>query len=144
VSFFLAFASGGFNYTTGTAVGAVWAQNTDLQLLEGYAQAGFVAGNSPRNFNGQVNYHKSNCISPMLPVTLTIAPQPTVTATGTTICSGEVATISVGGATSYSVNGVANSSFPFTPANATNYVVTGMGTLNGCVSNTAVATVSVN
>ena len=71
---------------------------------------------------------------------------PTVSVNSPTICSGESATLTAGGATSYTWSGGAISSGANTatasPITTTNYTVTGTDT-QGC-SNTATSTVTVN
>ncbi len=76
--------------------------------------------------------------------TITVKPNPTVTATppSTTICSGTNITLSGVGASSYVWTGGVTNGSPFTPAGSLNYSVTGTAA-NGCTS-TAVASVIVN
>ena len=71
-------------------------------------------------------------------ITVTVNPLPVVTAIASSvaICSGETATITAGGASTYVWNDPANStggSLTVTPTNNTSYVVTGTDT-KGCVS----------
>jgi hypothetical protein len=74
-------------------------------------------------------------------VQVTVASAPTVAATGTVICSGSSATITLSGASTYTVTGGSN---VVSPTVTTSYSVTGTNTA-GCVSgNTAVVTVTVN
>lgn len=74
---------GSVAYTNGTAIGNVWASNSDLQLLEGNGGGYFSVTFSPRAFNGQVKYSTPGCTSPRVPVTLTVNPVPTVSLTAT-------------------------------------------------------------
>lgn len=75
--------------------------------------------------------------------TVTVKSPPNVSASSGTVCSGQVYTLTVGGAATYSINGTAASTFTFNPAANTSYSVTGTGA-NSCVSgNTAVAAVTV-
>lgn len=68
-------------------------------------------------------------------------PFPTVSASGGTICSGKIHTISVAGANTYSINGIGVTNFTVNPVVNTNYSVTGT---KGCKSsNTAIAAVTV-
>ncbi|MBK9328690.1 MAG: T9SS type A sorting domain-containing protein [Sphingobacteriales bacterium] len=75
--------------------------------------------------------------------TVTVTPLPTVTVNSPTICSGQTATLTAGGATSYTWTGGLTGNPATTPAltNTTTYTVT--GTASGC-TNTAVATVNVS
>ncbi len=77
-------------------------------------------------------------------VTVTVTPGPTVTVNSPTICSGQTASLTAGGATSYVWTAGATSTGTNTadasPSSTTSYTVT--GTASGC-SNTAVATVTV-
>jgi len=77
--------------------------------------------------------------------TVTVTPLPTVTVNSPTICPGQTANLSAGGATSYTWSAGATATGANTadasPASTTTYTVT--GTTSGC-SNTAVATVTVS
>ncbi len=76
---------------------------------------------------------------------ITVNPIPTLTITSTPsngiVCSGSQATLTAGGATTYSWTGGITNGVPFTINNTTTYTVT--GTANGC-QNTATATITVN
>lgn len=76
---------------------------------------------------------------------ITVKPQPTVTANNATACPGQPATVTAtpsvnGGAYSWSPGGATTSSITVSPATTTTYTVT--YTLNGCTA-TATATVTV-
>ena len=77
--------------------------------------------------------------------TITINPIPVVTVNSPTICTGQIATLTAGGATTYTWSAGATSTGVNTatasPGGTTSYTVT--GTSAGC-TNTAVATVTVN
>jgi hypothetical protein len=75
--------------------------------------------------------------------TVTVAPSLTITVNSPTICSGQTATLTAGGATTYSWTGGLSGNPATTPAlsGTTTYTVT--GTSGGC-SGTAIATVTVN
>ncbi len=77
--------------------------------------------------------------------TVTVNPVPTVTVNSLTICSGQTATLTANGATSYMWSGGATSTglniATASPTVTTTYTVTGTNT---CGSNTAIATVTVN
>ena len=77
--------------------------------------------------------------------TVTVNPLPTVTVNSPSICAGQTANLSAGGATTYTWSAGATSTgvntATATPAATTNYTVT--GTTLGC-SNTAIATVTIN
>jgi hypothetical protein len=127
-------------YTNGTAVGNIYASNSDLQLLEGAGGAYFNVSFSPRIFNGQVRYSKAGCTSSKIPVTLTVNPQPTVTASASSgsVCAGNSLTLTASGATSYSwSSGASGSVTVVNPTSNTTYTVT--GTDNGCSKDTVIA-----
>lgn len=74
--------------------------------------------------------------------TVTVNTTPTVSVNSSTICSGSPATLTAGGATSYSWNtGSTSAAINVTPSVTTIYTVTGS---NGNCSNTKTATVTVN
>jgi hypothetical protein len=129
-------------YTNGTTVGSVWAANSDLQLLQGNGGAYFNYNFSPRCFNGVVKYSKAGCISPLVPVVLTVNQNPTVTisASNGTICAGNTSTLTASGATTYSWNTSATTTvITVSPSSTTIYTVTGDN--SGC---TGTETVAVN
>ena len=73
--------------------------------------------------------------------TVVVNPLPTVTVNSSTICSGQTATLTANGATSYIWNsGSTTNTLSVTPTTNTNYTVT--GTALGCI-NTAIANVTV-
>jgi gliding motility-associated-like protein len=73
---------------------------------------------------------------------VTVNAIPVITVNSETICDGQSANLTAGGATAYSwSNGDMNSSIVVSPVSTTSYTVT--GTSNGC-SNSAVSTVTVN
>ncbi|MBX3165678.1 MAG: T9SS type A sorting domain-containing protein [Bacteroidetes bacterium] len=75
---------------------------------------------------------------------VTVYTLPIVSASSGSICAGDIYTMSVNGANSYSVNGVAENSFTFSPSSTNTYSITGEDT-HGCLSsNTAVASITVN
>lgn len=75
---------------------------------------------------------------------VTVYSLPIVSANDGSICAGDIFTMTVSGANSYSVNGTAANSFTFSPSTTSTYSITGKST-NGCLSsNTAVASVTVN
>jgi PKD repeat protein len=74
--------------------------------------------------------------------TVTVTANPTVTVSSQTVCAGTSATLSAGGATTYSWNtGATTASITITPTVTTTYSVT--GTTNGC-NGTNAATVTVD
>jgi len=138
--------NGGGNvaYTNGTSVGALWASNTDLQLLQGNGGTYFNVTFTPRCFNGQVKYTKTGCTSPKIPVVLTMGQTPTVTATAAsgTICEGAATSLSASGALTYTWNtGATGSIVAVTPTTAATYTVVGDNA--GC-TDTAYVSVAVN
>jgi len=76
--------------------------------------------------------------------TVTVNPSPTVSVNSPAICSGQTASLSASGATSYTwTGGLASTATPTTPTLTTTTTYTVTGTLNGCTA-TAVSTVTVN
>ncbi len=75
--------------------------------------------------------------------TVTVSPSPTISVANATICSGNSATLSATGATSYTwlPGGQTTTSISITPTITTTYTITGS---NGACSNTTTANVSVN
>jgi len=133
-------------YSGGTAVGNIFGQNADLQLLEGHtSQFYFQATTSPRAFNGQVKYNKIGCTSPRIPVTLTVNPAPSVSVTSSApiICTGQTATLTASGANTYSWStSSTNTVITVSPVTTTTYTVSGVGA-NSC-TNSASFTQSVS
>lgn len=77
-----------------------------------------------------------------IPVLITVTNGPTLTASNSTICAGQTATLSVSGATSYTWStGASSSSISVSPAANAIYTVT--GGISGCTSTTT-ASVTVN
>ena len=73
---------------------------------------------------------------------VTVKPLPTVTVNSPTICSGQTASLTANGATTYTWNtGSTTNPLTVSPTTNTNFTVT--GTTNGC-TNTAVSNVIVN
>lgn len=135
---------GSFAYTNGTAVGNLHSGNSDVNLLEGNGGGYFSVTNSPRIFNGQMRYTKVGCTSPRIPVTLTVGVNPTVTVNSSTtaICAGSSATLTAGGATTYSWStGSTNASVVVTPTATSSYTVTGDN--SGCTGS-SVTTITIN
>ena len=88
-----------------------------------------------------------SCTSPIIPVTVVVNPQPTVTATGTTICAGQSATLTAnanlpGGTYVWTPGNLQGQSITVNPNTTTAYTVT--YTQAGCPGATATATVTVN
>lgn len=88
------------NYTNGTAIGNVYAQNVDLQIKEGQGSQGIfgVGGGffSPRVFNGVIRYQ--SCTDGLyVPVTLKVNQLPAITSSpaNSTICEGANTSFSV-------------------------------------------------
>jgi gliding motility-associated-like protein len=102
-----------------------------------------------QNGNGQIiiSWNAQGCPSPLTPVTVTINPQPVVTATGATICSGQTATLTAtatvpGGTFTWNPGNLTGSSVTVTPNTTTQYTVSYSAA--GCPPVTATATVTVN
>lgn len=73
-------------------------------------------------------------------ITVTVNPQPTVVVTSGSVCPGSTFNINPTGAISYTFNPIGGPIY--SPTTTTNYSVVGMD-LNGCTSQTAVATITV-
>jgi PKD repeat protein len=125
------------NSTTLTATGATtytWSPGA----LTGSVQAFTPAATTIYTITGSNGTCSSNTI-----VTVTVTPTPTIIATSATICSGNSATLSATGATSYTWNpgGLTGTSQTFTPAATTIYTVTGA---NGQCTSTKTTNINVN
>ncbi len=123
-------AGGGTNYTWSagaTSTGTTTAEVTPL-VTSTYTVTGTTLGCS------------GTAVS-----TVTVNPLPNVAVTSSTICSGQTATLTASGATSYTWSAGATSTgattATATPTTTTTYTVTGMSAV---CSNTAIATVTVN
>lgn len=93
-----------------------------------------------------VTYTLNGCVSNTVSTTVTVNAIPTVSANSATICSGSSATLTatpstIGGTYVWSPSGTTQS-ITVSPVTTTNYTVT--YTLNGCSSNPASTTVTVN
>lgn len=91
----------------------------------------------------------AGCISSSVTATLTINPQPVISATGGSICPAGVFTLTPAGATNYSFvaggSTLTGVTATVSPLNTTNYTIIGLGS-NGCISsgtNNATSTVVV-
>ncbi len=83
------------------------------------------------------------CVSGEIKVTVTVNPIPVISAKDTTICAGQLATLTASGASSYEwSNGASGSVIQVSPAASTSYTV--KGTALGCSSNEIKVTVNVN
>lgn len=144
-AFYVTITSGTFHYTNGTAVGAVWVANSDMQLLQGNGGGYFSVTNSPRCFNGEVLYTKTGCTSPMVPAVLTVNQTPTITASATspTVCQGGSTPMTVSGANTYSWStGSTATIIAVTPSVNTTYSV--IGDNGGGCTDTALVAITVN
>ncbi len=123
-------ANGGglFSYTNGAAVGNLISQNADLSVYEGKGGSYFGVTIATRKWNGNIYYTKPGCTSPVIPVTLTVNPTPTlvVTASSPSLCAGNTVTLSASGVDTYtwSTNST-NSTIVQSPSVNTTYTVTG-------------------
>ncbi len=118
------------NYTNGTNLYS----NADVSLQMGTGLCGaFTGTNAGRMFNGNVFYTKPGCTSPMLPVTLTVNPQPVVNINAlpsNVICAGNTVTLTASGADTYTWNTSATSTvITATPFTSTTYTVEGSSVL---------------
>jgi hypothetical protein len=120
---------GNVNYTNGTAIGAMWASNSDLQVLQGNGGTYFGVTFSPRCFNGQVYYSKPGCTSPMTAAVLNVGAAINVTASASsgTVCAGGSTALNAGGASTYTwmPGGATGAIIAVTPGSTTIYSVTG-------------------
>ncbi|MCC7429894.1 immune inhibitor A [bacterium] len=83
--------SASLNYTNGTTVGTVYAQNSDLQFIQGHGGSYFSLSFSPRVWNGTVHYTSG-------PPTGATNPSPADLATNT-VCNPTLSWNSNGGST---------------------------------------------
>ncbi|MGE0569209.1 MAG: T9SS type A sorting domain-containing protein [Bacteroidia bacterium] len=107
----------------------------------------FASPIASRTWNGNIYYTKPGCISPKIPVTLTVNPTPTVSINASTnpICEGSTVTITAGGADTYTWNTASNNiSIIESPTVSTSYTVNAESNLcpNEIYSNTI--TINVN
>lgn len=137
---------GTFGYTNGNAVGNLFAQNSDFQFFEGKGGSYFGVTISTRIWNGQIFYTKAGCISPMVPVTLTVNPAPNVAASAfpSTICSGKTTTLTASGADTYTWSTTATGSVIIDSPNANTMYTLSANSILCPETYTAAVTVSVN
>jgi hypothetical protein len=127
-----------------TAIGTTTASNANASLIAGNRGSSlFNCGTNGGMAVVKMKY-SLGCIGPRVPVIATVAPNPTVTATPSsiTVCSGDNVTLNGGGADTYSWTGGITDNTPFVATTTTTYEVTGTDA-NGC-TNTATAVVTVN
>ena len=102
-----------------------------------------VVFNTPGTYTISLIAYKSGLPSTAATKTIRVKSNPTVTVTSPTICSGGTATLTAGGADSYTwTGGLSAVSNPTTPVLNSNATYTVTGTTNGC-SATALSTVTV-
>lgn len=133
------------NYTTGTALGAVYSANADAQIKQGKGGGYFSVLNSPRIFNGRMRYTAIGCTSSMIPVVLTVTSSANVTASAFsgTLCQGASTALNASGANTYTWSTGANGNvIAVTPSVTTTYSVNGDNGA-GCVG-TGTVQVTVN
>ncbi|MDO8999366.1 MAG: T9SS type A sorting domain-containing protein [Bacteroidota bacterium] len=126
------------NYTNGTNLYS----NSDLSMQMGAGLCSLFGGvNAGRMFNGNVFYSKPGCTSPLIPVTLTVTSQPTITiaSSQTSVCPNSSVTIGVTGATTYTWSTGGNgASIVVTPSASTIYTVVGENA-PGCSGTNSIA-----
>ncbi len=72
--------TGSVIYTNGTALGALYNANADLEVYQGHGGTGFAGMvNNPRVFNGRIHY-TAGCSSSRTSVVATVTAPPTITA----------------------------------------------------------------
>ena len=106
-----------------------------------------TGGNNNTNGYCNISWTGSGCGSPLVPITVTVNPAPTITTSGTTICSGQTATLTAtanvpGGTFTWNPGNLTGSSVTVTPNVTTQYTVSYV--VPNCNSATATATVTVN
>ncbi len=106
-----------------------------------------TGGNNNTNGYCNISWTGSGCGSPLVPITVTVSPAPTITTSGTTICSGQTATLTAtanvpGGTFTWNPGNLTGSSVTVTPNVTTQYTVSYV--VPNCNSATATATVTVN
>ena len=122
------------NYNSQYTNGTLTYTNTDITVQTGAGLCSQFGGvNAGRMFNGNLYYTKPGCTSPMLPVTLTVNPQPTVNINASpsnVICAGNSVTLTASGADTYTWNTSATSTvITATPFTSTTYTVNGSSVL---------------
>lgn len=131
--------------TTLTSIGSgtlTWYQSASSTVAIGsgsvYPTTSLTATGSPTVYTYYVS--ASTCTdSPRAPVNVTVNPLPslTITPSSSIICTGQTATITLSGATTYSVNSFANSAtMVISPTISTTYTIGGGGP-TGCAITTA-------
>ena len=149
------------NYSNGTAVGNILAQDPNLKVYEGYggstANPGFGFINTTRNFNGRIYYTKDlSCSSAATSVTATVTAPPalSLSTTTTSICVGTPSTAVniTSPTTNYNtyawlpatgVSGSAAAGYTFNPSATTTYLLTGTQTSGSLCQDTAAITITV-
>jgi len=106
-----------------------------------------TGGNNNTNGYCNISWTGSGCGSPLVPITVTVNPAPTITTSGTTICSGQTATLTAtanvpGGTFTWNPGNLTGSSVTVTPNTTTQYTVS--YSVPNCNASTATATVTVN
>ncbi|MBK7818662.1 MAG: hypothetical protein IPJ60_14795 [Sphingobacteriaceae bacterium] len=122
------------NYSASYTNGTNLYSNADIAVQMGAGLCGQFSGvNAGRMFNGNLYYTKPGCTSPMLPVTLTVNPQPVVNINAlpsNVICAGNSVTLTASGADTYTWNTSATSTvITATPFTSTTYTVDGSSVL---------------
>jgi len=132
-----------FNYPSSYTNGTNLYSNTDISVQTGAGLCSQFGGvNAGRMFNGNIYYTKVGCISPRIPVTVTVSPAPTlsVTTTNSVLCAGSSATLIAYGATTYSWStGQTTQGIIVSPTVTTSYTLT--GTAGGCSKDTTITQV---
>jgi len=116
------------NYNAQYTNGTLAYTNSDITVQTGAGLCSQFGGvNAGRMFNGNLYYSKPGCISPKIPVTLTVSPQPTVNINvlpSSVICAGNSLTLTASGADTYTWNTSATSTIiTATPFTSTTYTV---------------------
>lgn len=135
---------------TNLTVNSVLNYTENLDICSGTTYTypdGTVSNNITSNESHVSNFVSQNGCDSIITTNLNIIPVPTVTVNSETICEGETVTIlatpSTGGGTySWTPGGETNDNIVVSPTSTTTYTVS--YTLNGCTSNTATSTVTVN
>ncbi len=93
---FYVHGSAGIQYTDGTAVGNIFAQDANIEFKEGFGGAYFNLTNSPRVFNGRIMY-SAGCESSRSAAvaTVTSAPSFSINAAPPALCQGQSSVITL-------------------------------------------------
>lgn len=147
-SFQIFTTTGSVSYTNGTALGALYNANADLEFYQGHGGTAFAGMvNQPRVFNGRIHY-SSGCGSTRTPVIAVVNTPPAVVATSSNnVCGSGSSTLVASSANPtydyvWSPAGTLNTPNGDTviasPTANTYYLVTASDPVSGCVDTASV------